>query len=389
MARLKISFFVHDLASNPIVRAAPLARALADHYDVEVLGFLLAGPAVYEPYRDLFEYKTIHCSRNLPSIVAALPRLAAMATGDVVYACKPLLTSLGPAVHAARVATHKRLLLDVEDDEWMTLGESWPAFLWRDVIKGWRHATAWKYTRLLHPFTKLVDGTSVASRKLQRRYGGVLVRHGPDERLFDPRGPGLADVASCRRTFRLPLDRRIALFAGVPQPHKGWDILLAALQRAECGTWDLAVAGPDDHPAFDAAAAALGPRCHRLGPLPRSRMPALLAACDAVPVPQSRTPFAESQVPAKALEAMAMARPVLASRVGDLPEMIGHARGWLYEPDEAAGLAGALAEVAADPREAARRGAEARTWFLAEASVAVNRARLASLVDRAPMARVS
>jgi glycosyltransferase involved in cell wall biosynthesis len=384
MKGLRVSFFVHDLAANPVVRAVPLALALQPTHEVEILGLLTSGPEVYGPYRDLFPYKTLRCSLNLPSVLAAIPRLAAMATGDVVYACKPLVTSLGPALLARRRARQRRLLLDVEDDEWLPMGSTWSQFLWRDIIKGWRNATAWKYTRLVHPLTLCADGVSVSSRRLQRRYGGTLIRHGPDEAVFNPERPELRDTALCRREFGLPSQRHLALFAGVPQPHKGLAVLVQALLRAESSEWDLVLAGSTEHPDFQSAAQLLGPRCHLLGPIPHPRLPWLLGAVDVVPVPQRRGPFAESQIPAKVLEALAMAKPVVASCVGDLPEILGNgARGWLVEPDDVHGLAVALAEVAREPTVAARRGAEARRWFLEEASAACIRRRLESLIASA------
>jgi glycosyltransferase involved in cell wall biosynthesis len=107
-----------------------------------------------------------------------------------------------------------------------------------------------------------------------------------------------------------------------------------------------------------------------------------LAAVDAVPVPQRQTTFAESQIPAKVLDAMAMGRPVVASRVGDLPEILdGGTRGWIMEPDDALSLAHALAEIAAHPAEASRRGLLGREWFLREASAATIHARLAKLLN--------
>lgn len=388
--RRRISFFVHDLAINPIGRAAALALALQPGWDVEVLGFLFSGTDVYEPYRDLFDYKALPCARDVPSVVTAIPRLARMATGDVVYGCKPLVTSLGPALYAARLSDGRRpLLLDVEDDEWVPLGTSWAQFVWRDLVKGWRHATAWKYTRAAHSLTRFADAITVSSRTLQDRYGGVLIRHGPDERSFDPDRADLSDAWRCRAEFNLPRGPRLALFAGLPQPHKGWDTLLRALQIPACTEWHLVLTGRIDHPDFQRAAAVLGPRCHFTGPLHRSRMPALLAAVDAVPVPQLATVFARSQIPAKALDAMAMAKPLIASRVGDLPEMLGDgARGWLVEPGDAAALGVALATIAADPVEARRRGARARAWFLREASASATRGRLEALVASLPAARL-
>jgi len=363
----RISFFVHNLSDNPIVRAVPLAQALSRHFDVEILGFLHGDRDVYEPYRDLFEYRTLRVPLNVTQLLPALPRLAARATGDIVYACKPLVPTFGTALLASSFGRGRPLLLDVEDDERVPMGTSPADVLWRDVVKGWRHATAWKFTLAVHAFTSCAEAVTVSTSRLQEHYGGTIVRHGPDERLFDPeRAPSKADA---RRAFQLPPDVPLALFAGMPQPHKGFGVLRDALADPRCGEWHLALAGPEGHPEFEACQARLGARCHYLGVVSQSKMPALLAAADVAPVPQLAVRFALSQLPAKALEAMAMGCPPVASRVSDLPDILGDdARGWLFEAGSAEGLVGALADAAARPAERARRGREARAWFLAHAS---------------------
>lgn len=377
----RISLFVHDLHANPIGRAAPLAQALQRDYEVEVLG-LLHGDGVYEPYRDLFEYRTIRCERDMTAVLPAIHRLAGMATGEVVYGFKPLVGSYGPALLASGFGRRRPLLLDVEDDEWVPMGATWPAFIRRDLIGGWRHSTAWKYTRALHPFVSCADGVTVSSQALLRRYGGTVVRHGPDETFFDPAIQ--PEPLQARVRFGLPPDVPLLLFAGTPQPHKGLDVLCDALTDPRAWAWHLVLAGPERLAPFEACVARLGARCHRTGHLPYQEMPALLAAVDAVPLPQLAVPFAESQLPAKALDAMAMARALVASRVGDLPDLLGEgSRGWLVPPGDAGALAGALAEMAANPMERARRGAAARDWFLAEASNRAIRARLVPLIEQA------
>jgi glycosyltransferase involved in cell wall biosynthesis len=382
MSRRRISFFVHDLAANPIVRAAALATAVARDCEVEVLGFLHGESDVYEPYRHLFAYKTIRVPLDTLSVIRAIPSLASLATGDVIYACKPLVTSLGPALYAARRLARRPLLLDVEDDEWVTLRDRWPAFLWRDVLKGWRHATAWKFTRALHALVACVEGVTVSTHRLQKRYGGVIVRHGPAGNGFDPDRADLRDRTSCRRRWNLPAEAPLALFAGVPQPHKGWPTLLEALAQPGARPWHLVLAGPPDHHDFAAAAAALGPRCHIIGAQAHELMPLLLAGVDAVPVPQADVPFARSQLPAKAVEAMAMARAVIATRVGDLPEILGEGtRGWLIPPGDAGALAGAFDEIARNQDAARKRGRAARTWYLDEASPPAIAARVRSVID--------
>lgn len=378
----RVSFFVHDLANNPIVRAAPLAHALAGHFDVEILGFLHDDREVYAPYRSLFEYRTLRVPLDVTSLLPALPRLAAMATGEIIYACKPLVPTLGAALAASTFGRRRPLLLDVEDDERVPMGVSFRDVLWRDVLKGWRHATAWKYTLAIHSLVPLAEAVTVSTSRLQSRYGGTILRHGPDEHTFDPAvAPSRADA---RRAFHLPPDVPLAVFAGMPQPHKGFAVLRDALADPRCADWHLALAGPEGHPEFEACVARLGSRCHYLGVVPQARMPALLAAADVAPVPQLAMRFALSQLPAKALEAMAMGCPPVASRVSDLPDMLGDgARGWLVEPGDADGLAAALADAAARPDERLRRGREARAWFLTHASRAAMAATLVPIVKGA------
>jgi glycosyltransferase involved in cell wall biosynthesis len=382
MSRRRITFVVHDLAANPIVRAAALARAIERDCDVEMIGFLHSGTDVYEPYRHLFDYRAMFVPRDTATVLRAIPSLASRATGDIVYACKPLVTSFGAALYAARFAAHRPLLLDVEDDEWATGRTGWSSFLWRDVTKGWRHATAWKYTRALHAAVRCADAITVSTRTLQRRYGGTVVRHGPAADGYDPERISPTERVARRRAWNVTDSTPVALFAGVPQPHKGWPTLMNALQHPRAADWHLVLAGPADHPDFAAAARILGSRCHVIGPQAHTSMPALLSAVDAVPVPQLDVAFARSQLPAKLLEAMASMRAVVATTVGDLPELLGHgSRGWLVPPGDSGALAAALHAIAASPDEAALRGRAARDWYLAEASQAAMRDRLLAIID--------
>ncbi len=64
-----------------------------------------------------------------------------------------------------------------------------------------------------------------------------------------------------------------------------------------------------------------------------------------------------------AAEAMAHGRPVLATRIGGLGDIVGDESGWLVEPDERGIAAGLAAVAAASDDEIARRGAAARARY--------------------------
>jgi len=249
------------------------------------------------------------------------------------------------------------------------------------VLSGWRRGS---WTDALLPATAFLS--SIPYFWLGLIAITVLAGQGgpfPSGGGFDPDRTDLQDRLAYRRRWNLPTGTPLALFAGMPQPHKGWPTLLEALAKPSTGSWHLVLAGPADHDDFAAARRVLGERCHLLGPQPHGSMPLLLAAVDAVPVPQLDTPFARSQLPAKAVEAMAMARPVVATRVGDLPEILGDgARGWLIPSGDAPALAAALDDIVAQPARAEARGRAARRWYLEEASPAVIASRILELIDR-------
>jgi len=365
---MKVSFFVHNLSSNPIARVAPLASAIGQKYEVEVLGFLMDEDKVYKPYRERFEYKTIHTTSRTSELFPDIPRLAARATGDIIYACKPLTTSFAPALIAARLRDQKPLFLDVEDDDVKTAEDNWLDFIWIDLLRGWRLGTSWKYATAVDALSGWVDGVTVVSQQLQRRYGGSLLRHGPDENIFDPSRFDEAQV-SFRKKWELPEEKKLALFVGAPELHKGLDTLAEALQYSEVNDWHLVLVGPRENKISQQVAETLGARCHRLGYQPYENVPEFLAMADAVPVPQKAVPYAKHQVPAKLLDALAMACPVIGTRVGDLPEILGHGqRGWLTEPERPEALVTALSNIANCPSEAQRRGQAGREWFLENAS---------------------
>jgi glycosyltransferase involved in cell wall biosynthesis len=155
------------------------------------------------------------------------------------------------------------------------------------------------------------------------------------------------------------------------------------LQAPSSAEWILVLVGDPAHPEFVRAQERLGDRCRRLGFMPYNDQPRLLAAVSAVPVPQLDVPFAHSQVSAKALDALAMRRPVIASRVGDLADIIGgqgEPRGWLVEPGNSADVAEAFRAIASDPAEVLSRTERGRAWFLCEASASAIRARVIAML---------
>lgn len=378
-----ISLFVHNLGTNPVARVLPFVNALKEiGYEVQVLGFLIGEDRdVHIPYQDEIDPVVIQTSLRTAELFPNIRRLAHAATGDVIYSFKPLVTTFAPAYYAACVIQNRPLLLDVEDEE-VYLDDDWGLeAAWRKLFRGWRLGISWKYTRLLQLFRWSIDKVTVVSTRLQDRYGGTIIRHGPNEDQFSP-DPYAEKEEELRAKWGLPPDRKLAVFTGTPRSHKGVKVLVDALCLEKSTDWDFVLVGPKDNEFASYARKKLPKRGHLLGPHPYEQIPEVLSIADAIPIPQKKTAFAAAQVPAKLLDAMAMARPIVASAIGDLPDILGDGkRGWLVEPDSPHVLADALQEIGDEPEKAEERGRDARRWFMENASTTAIAEQLSDILE--------
>jgi glycosyltransferase involved in cell wall biosynthesis len=184
-------------------------------------------------------------------------------------------------------------------------------------------------------------------------------------------GPEFQPVApTAAQRERYGLGPRYALYVGNFLPHKNLPRLLAAwaaLPEALRASLRLVLAGGDraGRPALAAAADSLGLRERVVFPglIADADLPALYGGADLVVQPSLEEGFG-----LPALEAMACGTPVVASRRGALPEVVGDA-GLLVEPEDERALTAALAHLlsSADERAAlGRRGLARAAHFTAE-----------------------
>lgn len=163
---------------------------------------------------------------------------------------------------------------------------------------------------------------------------------------------------------------------------KGQLVLLEALARAREARPDLTLTLAGDgpmRPAIEAAIArrGLGGAVAITGWIDEARVRAELAAAHALVLPS----FAEG-LPVVLMEAMAAGRPVIATWVAGIPELVRPGRdGWLVPAGDGAALAEAMLELAATPPERlSAMGAEARARALARHDIDAAAARLAALL---------
>ena len=165
--------------------------------------------------------------------------------------------------------------------------------------------------------------------------------------------------------------RRGVLFVGRLTPHKGVDRLLQALpEGAELRV--VGSAGHDPDPPereYPALLRSLSTRSHVkfLGVVPDSDLPALYRSAEVLALPSVHVTCYGREIEVSellglaAIEAMASGTPVVASKLGGLPEVVEHGvTGFLVEPGDVGELRDRLAEILGDPRLAQRLGRNAR-----------------------------
>ena len=93
--------------------------------------------------------------------------------------------------------------------------------------------------------------------------------------------------------------------------------------------------------------------------IPFARVPEFLTVADVVAIPQKRDFASIGQLPAKVFDAMAMAKPIVATNVNDLPQILDGC-GWIVEPADPDELATAIAHILSNPKQAYEMGQLAR-----------------------------
>jgi glycosyltransferase involved in cell wall biosynthesis len=207
---------------------------------------------------------------------------------------------------------------------------------------------------------RLADRVVTVSRD-QRR---LLLRRGVDRRRI-VLVPNVIDSAAfaeraahadeTRTALGVSSETSVITVIGRLTPQKGVDVLLEAMPAVletlpHTELW-VAGAGPS-LPELEGqtVAAGLSSSVRYLGY--RTDVASVIAASDVIVLPSR----AEG-LPVVLLEAMSLGKPVVASRVGGVPDLVRQGQtGWLVPSEDPAALAGALTEALAHRKESAERG---------------------------------
>jgi glycosyltransferase involved in cell wall biosynthesis len=210
------------------------------------------------------------------------------------------------------------------------------------------------YYRLAERLSIKCELIICSSTFLQRRLGGVRIPQGTDPVPVDPslRERGRAEMGVAEGDV-------VVMWVGKPRPYKGLDDLIRAVREASAidPRVKLAVVGPFEPPG-DGDGSLIA-----VGPVPKEEVLRLVSACDVYAVTPRMTPFSNAQLPTKVFDGMVTERPVVATRVSDLPRLLGK-YGVLVDGGEVGELRDAILSLAGDDKSRKKRGLMMRRIFL-------------------------
>lgn len=302
--------------------------------------------------------------QTFPSLFGSFQALLHQIDSDIIYAVKPKPTSFGVAL-LKKITAKRPILLDIDDWELSWFGgdeqryRPTPRQFVRDLIKSdgaLRRADHFVYLKWMEQLADKADAITVDTTFLQSRFGGVYLPNGKDTALFDPTR---FDPEASRSRLGLS-GYRVLMFPGTARPHKGLEDLLMALDQLNWPDLRLVIVGGRKHDNYEELLMERwGQWIIKLPRFSGEEMPGVVAAAHMVVVPQRDTPTAKAQFPLKLTDGMAMAKPILSTRVGDIPAILGEA-GYLVDPSAPDQLAEQIARIFQNLDEANHKGLQAR-----------------------------
>jgi len=374
---MKVSLLVSDFSENCLGRVYILAKMLGSRFEVEVIGPLFE-ERVWPPCDTKeFIYKPVLGSPRFPQFLKSIRQISDLMTGDVVYASKAWFTSFGVGI-LEKLRRKKPLLLDIDDWE---LGWYFPIRFRKMAslsLKTITDANGFLGTYFLEKMVFLADGITTASRFLQNRFGGTYIPHARDTEFLDPLRYNGNKV---RKELGLR-DEKVIMFLGSPKPHKGIGDIFKALQLLNRNDLKLIIIGSGNEYLSKAGI----PReivnsVVIRGLIPFSKIPEYLACSDLVAIPQNNVPSNYAQVPAKLFDAMAMAKPIISTKMSDMPEILRNC-GFIAETDNPQDLAEKIDYILSNPEETRKVGHRAREKCIREYSFKVVGQRLGDYIEQ-------
>lgn len=318
-----------ELAHNPAGRVYTLATIYESFAQVEIIGSIFPsfGREIWEPIRDTAIAKHTFIVEDESKFIEQAIQLVSTHPYDIVHLSKPRAPNIFFGI-LYKLLWGAKVLMDIDDEELAFVGAETPINI-EDYIQqhsklpDLKKLAGLDWTRLAVGLAKEFDGVTVCNAALQERYGGEIIRHARDERLFKP-SPELKWKS--REKYGIPQDAKVVLFFGTPRKHKGLletAQAIASLKRQEVlfcivGTFT-------DESLKQQLLGVKGCNYKMLPNQPFSKSPEILAIADCcVLLQDTNITVAQFQTPAKLSDALAMGIPVLLTKTKSTADIFGH-----------------------------------------------------------------
>lgn len=313
----KIAVCGWELSHNAAGRVYTLAKLYETFAEVEIIGSLFPkyGDKIWEPIRgtSIPIHSIIVSDESL--FLDQVLELVIEHPYDVVHLSKPRIPNIFIGL-LYKLIWNAKVLVDIDDEELAYVNADIPIAI-EDYLKNHTSLPELKafdgleWTRLAVGMAKEFDGITVSNPVLQQRYGGEIIRHARNEKLYQP-SPELKRKG--REKFTISQNKKVILFCGTPREHKGLietANAIAALKRD-----DIVFAIVGDFPDLklkEQLQAIKSVDFHFIANQPFDSISEVVAIGDICILLQSpESPVSQFQVPAKLTDALGMGMAILA-----------------------------------------------------------------------------
>ena len=328
--KLPISVLVisWDVGHNPLGRAYMLAEAVQRVVGNVVLAgyqFERYGKDIWEPVRESKIPVISLKGALLPELHEEAEKIVERYNPDVVIACKPRL----PSVNLGMLFKARKgipLVIDIDDHELSFTKEKSNIPLaeltqFPEKFSNINEPYESEWTQLSHNLVGFADDIIVSNVALENEFGGHQIPHVRDESSFDP---SRFDSAVVRRLYGVPEKAKVVMFFGTPRVHKGIGKVAQAVSQINDVNFLFVVVGtsPDKRVTNELDKLSNG-KLINIPNQPFSSIPEILSMADLVCLPQDVThETSKYQLPAKAMDAIAMCKPLLVSNTVPLKQLV-------------------------------------------------------------------
>lgn len=318
-----------DVCRNHFSKAYNIAECLSKHYDVQMIGFRFFKERIFPPYKNESpSFETVYLDgKSLPDFSLSLKKALASIKGDIIYAVKPRLPSLGLALLANHFSG-KPFILEINDLESVVSNPSnysiGKEFSLDDIDmsdKTLRSPYSDLWSKIMEYFAQDVPVKVTHNRNLNEYFGGncFFIRNLKDEQVYNPEK---YDRVEIRKQLGFSPEDRIILFGGMLRKHKGIYELLELINRISDLRYKLLFVGSRITPEQEDIVSKAEKKIHILPPQDRNDMAKINLAADVVIVwLDPNTQASHYQMPYKLTDAFAMKVPVIANDISDMGDL--------------------------------------------------------------------